>query len=357
MGMTLVGKALWEVKNLTPPERLVLIYLCDAANEQDGNMVSGVKQDAMAHRFGLTREWVCKTIRSLKDKGLVKSGRTKGNKVRYWVLLKGPEMFTQNTQNDVNSSSHHDVNSSSSHQPLSPPSLPPYLPPPTPPSICTPPPTHPNPVAVCSPSENIGRRSGGLFFSGSPKAEVPVNGTAGPGGHQKNSTITLAKGGQSPSDPPLRRRRPPPTSAQKAKWAEAVARDVIIDLYPTGGFVPTTLDRKKIRGAIMNCQRRGLTLEQITRQVERLAKMVETGDYRKHRVPKDPFFFFYDPEVVADQKRWGQKFFPLVQDWEFQLESWGWLSDQFTLPSADSQPAHPATQEGGVCRVIPPKSS
>jgi len=198
----------------------------------------------------------------------------------------------------------------------------------------------------------------GLFFRGSLKAKVPVNGTAGPGGHQENLTHTPAEGGRSPSDPPMKAARPPLTSAQKAKWAAAVERNRIIDLYPLPeGDKLTDRDRAKIRGQIQLCEKRGLTLEQIARQVERLAKMVGTGDYRKHRVPKTPLWFFLDPEVVADQRLWGPRFFPLVQDWDFQLESWGWGNDAITLPSADSQPASPATQEGGVCRVIPPKSS
>ena len=124
-----------------------------------------------------------------------------------------------------------------------------------------------------------------------------------------------------------------------------MARDAIIRLYPLPEDDKLTgRDRAKIRGQIRNCEKRGLTLEQIARQVERLAKMVETGDYRKHRVPRNPLWFFADPEVVADQRLWGSRFFPLVQDWDFQLESWGWSNDAITLTETSTQTPNPDNQ-------------
>lgn len=86
--------------------------------DEDGRAFVYFTQDELAALFHVTRQAISKSLKALKNVGLIemkRQGLTKPNKI--YVAMPEPFVLksTQNEQYDVNSSSHHDVNLSS-HQ-------------------------------------------------------------------------------------------------------------------------------------------------------------------------------------------------------------------------------------------------
>ncbi|WP_295630382.1 conserved phage C-terminal domain-containing protein [uncultured Mitsuokella sp.] len=86
--------------------------------DEDGRAFVYFTQDEMATLFHVTRQAISKSLKALKNVGLIETkrqGLTKPNKI--YVAMPEPFVLksTQNEQYDVNSSSHHDENLSS-HQ-------------------------------------------------------------------------------------------------------------------------------------------------------------------------------------------------------------------------------------------------
>ena len=84
--------------------------------DEDGRAFVYFTQDELAALFHVTRQAISKSLKALKNVGLIETkrqGLTKPNKI--YVVMPEPFVLksTQNEQYDVNSSSHHDENLSS----------------------------------------------------------------------------------------------------------------------------------------------------------------------------------------------------------------------------------------------------
>ena len=84
--------------------------------DEDGRAFVYFTQDELAALFHVTRQAISKSLKALKNVGLIETkrqGLTKPNKI--YVAMPEPFVLksTQNEQYDVNSSSHHDENLSS----------------------------------------------------------------------------------------------------------------------------------------------------------------------------------------------------------------------------------------------------